>query len=66
MLSGSPSSSRSVQERYPNQRAAIVHTENGDTVTIYDGRSGWIAAPNLPVPVLPLTGQKHLLLTNRP
>lgn len=40
----------------PNQRAAIVHAENGDTVTIYDGRSGWIAAPNLPVPVLPLTG----------
>jgi outer membrane lipoprotein-sorting protein len=40
----------------PNQRATIVHADNGDTVTIYDGQSGWIAAPNLPVPVLPLTG----------
>lgn len=40
----------------PNQRATIVHAEDGDTITISDGQSGWIAAPNLPVPVLPLTG----------
>jgi photosynthetic reaction center cytochrome c subunit len=40
----------------PGQRTTIVHAENGDTTTAYDGRAGWIAAPNLPVPVLPLTG----------
>jgi photosynthetic reaction center cytochrome c subunit len=38
------------------QRTTIVHTENGDSTTAYDGRSGWIAAPQLPLPVLPLTG----------
>jgi len=40
----------------PNERATIIHEEKGTTTTIYDGRSGWIAAPNLPLPVLPLTG----------
>jgi photosynthetic reaction center cytochrome c subunit len=40
----------------PGQRTTIVHAENGDTITTYDGRAGWIAAPNIPVPVLPLTG----------
>ena len=40
----------------PNQRATIIQEEKGTTTTIYDGRSGWIAAPNLPLPVLPLTG----------
>jgi hypothetical protein len=42
--------------RAPNQRATIIHAENGDTVTVYDGHAGWVAAPNLPVPLLPLTG----------
>jgi photosynthetic reaction center cytochrome c subunit len=40
----------------PRQRATVVHADNGNTTTIYDGRDGWIAAPNLPLPVLPLTG----------
>jgi len=40
----------------PGQRTTIVHAESGDTITTYDGRAGWIAAPNIPVPVLPLTG----------
>jgi len=40
----------------PNQRATVIHSENGDTITVYDGHTGWISAPNLPVPVLPLTG----------
>jgi outer membrane lipoprotein-sorting protein len=38
------------------QRTTIVHAPEGDFVTVYDGRSGWIAAPNIPLPVLPLTG----------
>ncbi len=42
----------------PNQRATIVHTPNGDSTSVYDGRAGWNAAPptDSPVPVLELTG----------
>jgi photosynthetic reaction center cytochrome c subunit len=40
----------------PNQRATIIHTLNGDSTTVYDGRSGWIAAPLRPLPVIALTG----------
>ena len=41
----------------PAQRATIVHTSIGDTITTYDGHIGWTAAPaaNTPVPVLELT-----------
>jgi photosynthetic reaction center cytochrome c subunit len=38
------------------QRTTIVHAPEGDFTTAYDGRSAWIAAPNIPLPVLPLTG----------
>ena len=42
----------------PNQRATIVHTQDGDSTTSYDGRAGWTAAPESlrPVPVLALAG----------
>ena len=42
----------------PGKRTLIVHGDNGDTVTTYDGREGWIASPvtDMPVPVLELTG----------
>jgi photosynthetic reaction center cytochrome c subunit len=43
--------------RSPAQRTTIVHTDNGDTTTTFDGRNGWYAAPLRPVPVLPFTGQ---------
>ena len=41
----------------PAQRTMIVHTSIGDSITRYDGHTGWIAAPaaNTPVPVLELT-----------
>jgi outer membrane lipoprotein-sorting protein len=39
----------------PNQRAAIVHTQSGDTTTTFDGRSGWVAAVDKPVTLLPLS-----------
>jgi len=39
----------------PNQRTAIVHTQNGDNTTVFDGRSGWVAAVDKPVPLLPLS-----------
>ena len=42
--------------RRPDQRATIIHTLDGDNTTVYDGRSGWIAAPHKPVAVLALTG----------
>ena len=44
----------------PGQRATIIHTLSGDSTTIYDGRAGWIAAPETekPVPLLAITGQE--------
>ena len=42
----------------PSARTTIVHEPLGDTTRTFDGRAGWIAAPetNQPVPVLALTG----------
>ncbi len=34
----------------------IVHAPLGDSVRVFDGRSGWIASPDRPVSLLPLTG----------
>jgi len=44
--------------KVPAQRTAIIHSNNGDTTTAYDGRAAWIAAPDTesPVPLLGLTG----------
>jgi len=41
----------------PSQRTMIVHTPIGDSMTVFDGRTGWTAAPsaNTPVPVIELT-----------
>src|SRR5215469_6080772 len=38
----------------PAQLTTVVHMQNGDSVTVFDGREGWVAAPNNPVPLLPL------------
>ena len=38
----------------PRQRMMIYHTQNGDSTTTFDGRSGWIAAYDKPVRLLPL------------
>jgi hypothetical protein len=40
----------------PNQLTTVVHTQNGDSVTAYDGRNGWIAAADKLMRVLPLDG----------
>jgi hypothetical protein len=42
----------------PNLRTTIVHTGNGDSISAFDGRTGWNAAPatDSPVSVLELTG----------
>jgi photosynthetic reaction center cytochrome c subunit len=39
----------------PGQRTIIAHTQNGDSTTTFDGRAGWIASPDKPVPLLALT-----------
>src|SRR6266550_6614599 len=40
----------------PNQMSMVVHTQNGDSVTTYDGRNGWIAAADKLKRVLALDG----------
>ena len=43
----------------PNQRSVVVHNASGpDSVTTFDGRAGWIAAPiaERPLPLIDLTG----------
>jgi outer membrane lipoprotein-sorting protein len=40
----------------PNQLTTVVHTQNGDSVTTYDGNNGWIAAADKLMRVLPLAG----------
>jgi photosynthetic reaction center cytochrome c subunit len=46
-----------IEAKAPGQRATIIHTSNGDWTTTYDGRTGWVAEPGRPVPLLELTGQ---------
>jgi hypothetical protein len=33
----------------PAQLTIAIHTQNGDSVTVFDGRTGWVAAPTNPV-----------------
>ena len=40
----------------PAQRTTIVHAPFGDSVRTYDGRSGWIASADKPLPLMTLTG----------
>jgi outer membrane lipoprotein-sorting protein len=44
----------------PGLRTTVVHTLSGDSTTTFDGRMGWIAAPETekPVPLLAITGQE--------
>ena len=43
-----------VYAKATGERAVIVHTQNGDSVTTYDGRNAWIMGPDKPVSVLQL------------
>ena len=38
----------------PSQLTTVVHTQNGDSTTVFDGREGWVAAANNPVALLPV------------
>jgi outer membrane lipoprotein-sorting protein len=44
----------------PGQRTVIVHGTLGDGTTVCDGRAGWIAGPDKPVPVLALSAGADL------
>jgi outer membrane lipoprotein-sorting protein len=44
-----------VYAKAPTQRTVIVRTQNGDNTTVFDGRSGWVAAVDKPVSLLPLS-----------
>jgi len=41
----------------PGQRTTIVHMRIGDSITAYDGRAGWVASPDKPLPLLTLAGK---------
>lgn len=43
-----------VYAKAPNQRTVIVRTQNGVNTTTFDGTSGFVAAVDKPVPLLPL------------
>jgi photosynthetic reaction center cytochrome c subunit len=43
-----------IYARAPGERTMIAHTPIGDSTTTFDGRAGWIAAPDKPVPLIAL------------
>jgi outer membrane lipoprotein-sorting protein len=43
-----------VYARNTGQRRVTVHTQNGDSVTVYDGRNAWVMGPDKPVSPLQL------------
>jgi outer membrane lipoprotein-sorting protein len=45
-----------IYAKAPNQRATVVHVALGESVRVFDGRQGWIASPDRPVLLMPLTG----------
>jgi len=45
-----------VYAKAPNERATVVHTSSGDSITVFDGRAGWIAAADQLTRVLAMTG----------
>ena len=46
-----------IYAKAPNQRTTSVHLLQGDSNRVYDGRAGWIAGADKPVPLLTLTGK---------
>ena len=42
--------------RAPAQQTMIVHMFNGNSIRTFDGRSGWMAGPDTPLPLVTLTG----------
>ena len=46
-----------IYAKAPGQRSIVVHTDNGDSISTFDGRASWVSAPLRPVPVMGLGGQ---------
>jgi len=44
--------------KVPAQFTIVVHTQNGVRTTTLNGSAGWIAAPDKPVPLLPMTADE--------
>ncbi len=44
-----------IYAKAPNQLATVVHTQQGDSVTTFDGTHGWVAAADKLMRVLPLS-----------
>ena len=45
-----------IYTKAPNQRTTVVKMFNGDSVRAFDGRNGWLAGPDTPMPIVELTG----------
>ena len=47
-----------IYSKPPAQRATVIHFRSGDSITTYDGRSGWISEADKPVPLIEQTGDE--------
>lgn len=45
-----------VYGKAPSQRMQVVHMLSGDSTTTFDGRNGWIASPDKPIPLMDMSG----------
>ncbi len=45
-----------IYAKAPGRRAVVIHYRGGDSINTYDGRDGWIAEADKPVPLIQLTG----------
>ena len=41
--------------RAPNQRATVARLSTGQSIKVFDGRSGWLTGPDSPAPLVTLT-----------
>lgn len=47
-----------IYSKTPAQRAIVIHFRSGNSITTYDGRSGWIFEADKPVPLIEQTGDE--------
>ena len=45
-----------VYAKAPAQRSTIIHMVAGTNTTTFDGRNGWIASPDKPIPLMNMSG----------
>ena len=44
-----------IYAKAPNQYTTVVHMDDGNSVRTFDGRTGWMAGPDTPVPLVVLS-----------